>query len=816
MSEAKSKHYSPSDLAGLGGVSGAFGTMRTECFWFDGIPKGLICRTRSRITDEVESSLARLETTLDILADCTYVPDVKGFGADAQGYIYLVFDLPMVQPLSMLKGGDQKLQEQATCDLVRAVGQLHHLGIVLGEISPESFCYQKNEEKVWLVGFLGEVIGPDTGIARANSGQISSQWVAAENRSGLKPDFRSDVYCIGSVIYWLFVGKSPASIAGGTSSLEAPSRFCVNLSPWVDYVTGLALHSRPEERFPNAIEMYRVIDISLRSGAAPESTGYWSAVRDGYDGASVLGGDAHVQSAPSDSEEKSKSSVLKTLMLVGAGSITLLLAFGISIVIFLILSNDQSPLPVQDSDYVVSDKDSSPSAELRIMLSDLGVEGISVERRRDIMKQMALSEDRESLRMLLSWSYDSGNPLMVQQAVGFVPARILQQGQKRVSEVLGKWLSKNNFSDETSRRVLWLIIQATSSDLSIQDRVKSLYSILDMPGVVSARDGGSYRNLTILLATALALDTGQAEFLEVSRELVAGITGELNVRAMGLYAIVGFYEPLYAEFGLEARANLDDLTVEELRWLVPTALARKDELLFFVADQLVARGNLDDLALEFGKTLQQERSTSLPGSVLGALVDGLLDRVSVGSVEEIARWKSSGANQLLFAVCLYMPESKEGLVALQALASRSLPQEPLKSILGFVQEYGWERKAELVWIVGRAGNFDKASYADARKIVEQLKGFVPDKDLYAMLVRQKGNMWKVLTLEFYGDHLSTKELLSYLIHESADARIAALRALASRREYQVEKYIQKKYKTESDEKVKKVYKELYSELIGGH
>lgn len=154
--------------------------------------------------------------------------------------------------VSLLQAGRAPGVFATTGRLARTLDQMHALGMVHGDIQPAT---------VAITGAGPALAGHSirTVVSRVNPEaawiDITRSFRPPEVPTGAEPTTASDLWGLGALVYYLLVGRPPAS--GG--ELEPPSRLRPHLPARVDQAVMRALATDPDQRFNRASEFYTAL-----------------------------------------------------------------------------------------------------------------------------------------------------------------------------------------------------------------------------------------------------------------------------------------------------------------------------------------------------------------------------------------------------------------------------------------------------------------------------------------------------------------------------------------------------------------------------
>lgn len=201
-------------------------------------------------------------------------------GEDAATHTpYLVMEFVAGMTLEQLGQGD-RLPLEKVLELVKQIAEAldyaHTQQIVHRDIKPANLIVAQD----------GRAKITDFGIAKLQSAQYTQtgmvlgtpHYMSPEQATGAAVDGRSDVFSLGTTLYWLVTGKKP--FAGDTlaqlsykiahTDPAPPTEIDPALPADLDYVLQRALAKDPEERYPRAQDFAADLE-DLQNGRPPRS-----------------------------------------------------------------------------------------------------------------------------------------------------------------------------------------------------------------------------------------------------------------------------------------------------------------------------------------------------------------------------------------------------------------------------------------------------------------------------------------------------------------------------------------------------------------
>jgi hypothetical protein len=214
---------------------------------------------------------------------------IYDFG-EANGHYYLAMEYLPGEDLSRVVAQARKTGQRVPVDIAAAIvssaaAGLHFAHELTGEDGkPLGLVHRDATPSNIIVTYYGAVKLVDFGVAKtegsahAETGQVKGKvsYLAPEQVSGGPIDRRTDVFCLGIVLWEMLTGRKLFSREHSEAAVRAvlhdappaPSAFRPDVPPELDDIVLKALAKRPEERFQTASELEDALEgyFTLRSG----------------------------------------------------------------------------------------------------------------------------------------------------------------------------------------------------------------------------------------------------------------------------------------------------------------------------------------------------------------------------------------------------------------------------------------------------------------------------------------------------------------------------------------------------------------------
>ncbi len=149
------------------------------------------------------------------------------------------------------------------CD---AVGHAHSIGIVHRDIKPENLLISSDGE-IKITDFGLAHILTDTHITMSGTAIGSPEFMSPEHINSNNISSASDVFSLGSLIYWLITGVSPfyadntMSILHNISKIHYKPIYTLvsGIDDWIENIVDTCLSPMPEDRYRDSSELSRTL-----------------------------------------------------------------------------------------------------------------------------------------------------------------------------------------------------------------------------------------------------------------------------------------------------------------------------------------------------------------------------------------------------------------------------------------------------------------------------------------------------------------------------------------------------------------------------
>jgi hypothetical protein len=314
---------------------------------------------------------------------------------------------------------------------------------------------------------------------------------------------------------------------------------------------------------------------------------------------------------------------------------------------------------------------------------------------------------------------------------------------------------------------------------------------------------------TVNLAASLALDSGDTVsfhdlFVRRAEEQLS-LEKAAQRSDIALMLLLPDVHDLFSEDIME---KADEVPVEDVKVLLSEMAKRERSGIATVAQIARRRGVAEGPGVVFLSELQ--RGAALEPRVRAALVSGVLGTLSSEDVEVFSQWYAPGSARALEAGIIMTQDAQVSDKAFAALRSKPLGDGYVSGVMEFVQAtYGddSERYAPLVAGLALRETLGSDGIKRGLDIVET----APSNRLLAQqIVRKAPSDVISLALPRLHDLLEPTDLTDLLQHPDKSVRLQAIPYLSSVNDVLVLKLIRQAFEQEQDGDVRKAYEENIS------
>ncbi|MFN8391713.1 MAG: hypothetical protein U0136_15600 [Bdellovibrionota bacterium] len=735
------------------------------------------------------------------------IPKFLRYGVDSRGTAYVAMSYFRGRQL-LDQAQTPKLAERTFVEMLQVVAPLHKNGIVLGDISVDSFTLDEQGRVI-----LWALLGPFESGAKQTAilpPPETIQFLAPEQRTVSGTEASADVYALGIYAYRLFTGRFAHGEKGAAVSNEditalapAPSSVRADLPLWVDDILGKCLETKPENRYRDVNEVLQVLFESVQSGIAPGGTGRWSrrtlivsptVQKDQTIRPKALNKQAAAQSGKNKEEIQRSVSRAVNIFTWIVALLAGVLGAGL---LFVFFDKWNSNKPANDECSIVTHADYAPP-ELKPLIFDLTAKGVTLEKRQEALQKISQSKDPIAYAILLALTKCRTEAELKTSAEQLLVQRIKDQGSVRAADVLGKWLEKveQGGKSPADMPVYSLLLRACDIGRPLETRHQALKE-------ASTTDP----DVSLQLAAALSMDENEQRFLPLFRSLLMERSPGVSFENRGVGSLIFSNSMLTSFYANELPEMLPKFSDDDLLWLLERFSASDNSLGIEIAKEALSRKAVPPFQAVFLKALVDSGRGKSFGGIEHSLLRAALGKIDRNDIVQFGRWMSLDFERVMLAACATIQSPDLGVEAFDILASRSLESEPANSFVKWIKGSFWEYRKKLVKPVGILGLIDIAGDTELAYAFGELMPFAANGTLFKV-IKQTGEERLIrMALDRLGEVTPADDLLALLSYKSKSVRIAAVKALKDRNELSVLQGILQAYGREQDEEVKAVYRE---------
>ncbi|MCA9130216.1 MAG: serine/threonine protein kinase [Planctomycetales bacterium] len=194
---------------------------------------------------------------------------------EQRGLPYLV--MPVIEGRSL----QQRVDELGLLDgieVVRIAMQIasglsaaHAQGLVHRDIKPANILLENGVERVQITDFGLARAVDDASVTRSGVISGTPQYMSPEQARGESIDHRSDLFSLGSVMYFMLVGRSPFRAETTMGVLDrinndeprSPREVRSEIPEWLEAIVLRCLQKDPNKRFQSASELFELLESAL-------------------------------------------------------------------------------------------------------------------------------------------------------------------------------------------------------------------------------------------------------------------------------------------------------------------------------------------------------------------------------------------------------------------------------------------------------------------------------------------------------------------------------------------------------------------------
>jgi len=737
-------------------------------------------------------------------------PQFRAYGVDARGIAFLATEF--VRGRSPLEqGSSPKNLERTFVEMLQVVAPIHSAGLVLGDISLDSFALDERG-RITLWALLGAFESGARQTAILPPGE-TLQFLAPEQRSmaGVTPG--ADVFALGVYGYRLFTGrflhsdKSAPGVGEDVTALSpAPLSVRGDLPSWVDDILGRCLESDPAARFRDVNDVLQKTFEAIQTGISPGGGGRWSRrtlivtnqQKDQVIRPKALSRVSAVTQRPVEPKREEIAASVNKAVNVFTWVIAILVGMlGSGLLFFYFQKWDGGS--TQDECSILAHAEYAPP-ELRPFIFDITAQGAGIERREDALGKISESRDPIAYAVLLAITKCNGEVQLKKLAEKLLVKRIGDQGFVRAATVLGKWFDKISAANKAAADlpVYTLFLRACDVARPLESRHEALKEAYGLDGETATQ-----------LAAALSLDEREDHFAPLLRAFLSEQSPGQSYDGKGAGALIVANARLSDFFANELSDLIPKFSDTDLTWILEQLSRSENQTALLVAKELMQRKAVPPFQAEFLRALTDNGRTHGLDALGRALIRGALGKVEREDISQFGRWMSLDAEPVLLAACATAATPELSVEAFDILAGKSISREPASSLLRWVKSQYWDYRKKMAKAIGILGLVDIASDQDIDFAMAELMPFVQGGSLFRVIVQTNEDRLIRSALERMGEITSPEDLLTLLGHRSKAVRMEAVKALKGRNELSVLQGILQAYSREKDDEVRQLYQQIH-------
>ncbi|GAA4453107.1 serine/threonine-protein kinase [Novipirellula rosea] len=195
----------------------------------------------------------------------------------------------LVMPVVEVKSLQQRIEREGPLSIIETVriaaqvaeglAAAHAQGLVHRDIKPANVLLENGVERVQITDFGLARAVDDASMTRSGVIAGTPQYMSPEQAHGDSIDHRSDLYSLGSVVYFMLTGRSPFR---AETSMGVLNRICndqprplrsinAEVPPWLATIVTRLLEKSPDDRFQSAEEVANLLTKHLTAMNNPEA-----------------------------------------------------------------------------------------------------------------------------------------------------------------------------------------------------------------------------------------------------------------------------------------------------------------------------------------------------------------------------------------------------------------------------------------------------------------------------------------------------------------------------------------------------------------
>ncbi len=729
------------------------------------------------------------------------VSKILSFGVDCMGIPFCVF--PTLDGHTVVHGNKERNEvERRFVAALRIIEKLHNIDIACGDICSGTFWVQRSGDVILLgvmcldeKDFVDRLApsSPDSMYFLAPEQSIDTDYKnESSQNSANEIRLYSDVYALGILGFKLFAGKYPQEYFQQNHLQGQPiliSEIISDPPVWCNLVFSTCMQTKLEERYSKASSMITAISQIKENSTLAESM----PTRTVSDGKSLVANSntglrlskpinsRAIQKIEQAHTKPSKSILLKGILVVFAVFVA---SFGIFLFLFqkkvLNKTTIDNTLEMHEKALKTEDNIEIPAA-----ISD----------KQAYFQKMVLSDDPIYHDILIKAAKDSRNDEERFLAETAILDRARRLGLRRSAEIVRPWLRTLNTGQlPPAYEAVLRSLDVTLPAEAINSSLRQAYT--------------SYSRMILRLTAALALDTLKLEqFQEVLSQLLGDASKAKDLSQRSTIALILFSTELVSVFGDDAIQKRDQISNDDIVWLLDVLAARNDINVRALASLAIERNLLSLLRQEFLNPIRDRED--LPLDILNSLVKAASGTINSEDIGRFGNWFDRAGEDILLAICADAPDDDAKLAAFDILAAKSFSKEPASSLIKWVKAKVWDKRLNFIKPIGVLSNI---KYFDEEEISSAFKSFEPymkDPAITAAFLDSENVKIVKAVVSRYTKNIGLGRRLVLLTNPDKEVRIMAVKSLEGINDLAGLKMIIDYYQKEKDEEVKKIYNDTF-------
>jgi serine/threonine protein kinase len=754
---------------------------------------------------------------------------ILSYGIDLQGYAFIVYnyfqniEFPIEKKLETAGKEIERLSLYIRA--LQAVDMFHENGIVLGDLSRQSFRI-KDDNSIMFFGYFGSDVY-ESSFSKTKSSSEFLKYLSPEQKMGAKNSMVGDVYSLGILAYILMCGEdaiheSSTNSANFLRAHQAPSVVNRSLPLWIDKVIGSCLIMDPNKRIKSALDLLSYLEAGLRDGNVNLPEVKWSfdelivqntkqitpgkETIDSKNLASIKGQNAKESKSPQSKannhsrahKPKVNQSTLLVRLIWGStilGLIVLTIGLMIS---FRVIQIGAVDLPSQ---FVAVEKEIEAyhlKNDLLTFLSNNEVDEVKLKALKSLLKKdIAIDKATSAYLSTISVKTPESSEYVKEALYYWLDKLGYEKVKSEITEKIDSGIySQQPFNFFEISNLLLTSIDTSTVD---QERVSSLRKLFVKDEIFSFR-----------LVAQLVEESSSTLFIPIFKDFLSsrGFNEILpNSSKRSLFILLPETRSILGDNleNLLKESSNEDLKSIATALLSNTTHVDKD---FFkqALKRYLEQFGMNKFSLIFVEFAQIEAENG--SSVSIPLYKLALGTAKLKDLEVFIEWNSPQWEKVCYAILATNTNRDMLNRAMDILSRRTPTSQTAKSLLAWIRDNFWDERSKYGHALGIFALKDLATNEDIEKAFEEVLP-AARSGLFQALT-ETGDTYFIREAALRIAPVATpKEIYSLLSSPIAEVRIAGVRALNGKNDLESLQKILKAFKNEKDPEVIKVYNEVH-------